>query len=403
MALATSIPDAYIGREQAYIKHKLLENYLQKLFLIIGTSRGVNTAIELCYVDCFAGPWGDDSEAMDSTSIAISLRVLQDCQQALSKLGHKSTIKALYVEKDAKAFDRLNAYLANATPPEVTSHAMKGDFVELRQDILNWVGETAFSFFFIDPKGWTEVAVSTLEPLLRRPRSEFLINFMYNFVNRTMSMADWQPEMKELIGQELDLTGQNPIEREKKILDAYRASLKSCVPENTRYPARSAYARVLNPVKDRTHYHLVYLTSHPLGVLKFMEISAHVDVVQKKVRAERKEMERERKTGVQDMFGMEELIDTDAGNVSSTDVDDFWLDYLTGGIKVVDQSEFACILEEKDWFPDDLQMSLFRLIERGLVANLDAKSKRPKKPLHFELPGGERLALVKSENAKTIL
>lgn len=396
MALPKSIPNAYIGREQAYIKHKLLESYLQKLFLIIGTGRGINTAIELCYVDCFAGPWGDDSEAMDSTSIAISLRVLQDCQKALSKLGFKSSIKALYIEKDVRAFNRLSSYLANATPPEVSSHSMKGDFVELRQDILNWVGKTAFSFFFIDPKGWTEVSVSTLEPLLRRPRSEFLINFMYNFVNRTISMADWQPEMKELIGQELDLTGRNPIEREKKILDAYRASLKSCVPHNEHYPARSAYARVLNPVKERKHYHLVYLTSHPLGVLEFMEISAHVDVVQKKVRAEKKEMERERKTGIQDMFGVDELFDADTDNVSPKDVDNFWLDYLVGGVKAVNRSEFASILEETDWFPDDLQASLSRLIESGLVKNLDAKGNRPKKPLHHDSSGGERLALTKS-------
>ena len=66
-----TIPSAYDGREKALIKHKLLEAYLEKLFLIIGMGGRPKGSIELCYVDCFAGPWGDESVA--TTSIAISL------------------------------------------------------------------------------------------------------------------------------------------------------------------------------------------------------------------------------------------------------------------------------------------------------------------------------------------
>ena len=45
-----AVPESYDEREQAFVKHTLLENYLQKLFLILGAgSRG--RSIELCYVD----------------------------------------------------------------------------------------------------------------------------------------------------------------------------------------------------------------------------------------------------------------------------------------------------------------------------------------------------------------
>jgi len=59
----------YEGREHSAIKHELLRGYLEKLLFIIGIS-GVR---EITYVDCFAGPWGDESENLAGTSIAISL------------------------------------------------------------------------------------------------------------------------------------------------------------------------------------------------------------------------------------------------------------------------------------------------------------------------------------------
>lgn len=65
-----TVPAIYDGREQAWIKHKLLESYLEKLLLIIGMAARPKGKVEICYVDCFAGPWGDDSEQMEGTSIA---------------------------------------------------------------------------------------------------------------------------------------------------------------------------------------------------------------------------------------------------------------------------------------------------------------------------------------------
>ena len=81
MARGSTVPDAYDGREQAFIKHELLKSYLQKLFLIVGSLARSGRQIELCYVDCFAGPWGDESEGMEATSIAISLQTLSAVRQ----------------------------------------------------------------------------------------------------------------------------------------------------------------------------------------------------------------------------------------------------------------------------------------------------------------------------------
>lgn len=396
MADNKAFPDAYDGREQALIKHTLLENYLQKLFLIVGMSAKRGRPAELCYVDCFAGPWGDESESMDSTSISISLRVLDSCRQTLESLGVNANIRALYVEEDGRAFGRLSNYLKTSTPAGLKAHALRGDFVELRADILRWAGADSFAFFFIDPKGWKEVRIDILRQLIERPRSEFLINFMYDFINRTMSMAEWQPEMKELLGKSIDLVGLTPEQREATIVRTYRDSLKACVPSaNIQYPARSAYVRVMDPKSDRAKYHLVYLTSHPLGIVEFMEISDQVDLVQKRVRAVKRDAAREERTRTADMFGPETLVEPTAGHASPDDVDTYWLKYLESGTRTVRRDEFAAILEETNWFPSDLQASLVRLIARGDVINLDAEGKRPRKPLHIDKSNGERLKRIR--------
>lgn len=390
MARGSAVPEAYDGREQAFIKHELLKSYLQKLFFIVGSSAGSGGQVELCYVDCFAGPWGDGSEGMESTSIAISLQTLDLVRQKLGISGVSVRIRALYIEKDARAHARLAAYLQNNTPRGIHAEPLQGDFVALRDEILRWVGKDAFTFFFIDPMGWKGIDIETLRPLLGRPRSEFLINFMYFNINRTMSIPEWQPDMAELVGEPIDLEGMAPDQRERTILKTYRSNLKRCVTATRpQFPPRSAHVRVLDRAHERPKYHLVYVTSHPRGVIEFMTISESVDLVQKQVRQEVKDAERERQTGMADLF--QTPIDPTAGHASADDVDSFWLDYLGAAIRRVDQKAFADILEDKDWFPGDLQASLVRLIAAGEVKNLDAAGRRPKKPLHFDAENGERL------------
>ncbi len=251
----SSIPPGYDGREQALIKHRLLEAYLQKLFLIVGMSGRSSGKIELCYVDCFAGPWGDTSERIETTSIAISLGTLEACRQELAKRGVTARIRALYIEEDGTAFERLQTYLKDLTPAGLVADSMHGDFVSLRGKILEWTGRRAFAFFFIDPTGWKEIGISTLRPLLSRPRSEFLVNFMYDFVNRMASMREYQSDFSDLVGEAIDVSKLAPEKREQLIVKTYRDNLKGIVPSTrSEFRSRAAHVRVLDPSKERPKY-----------------------------------------------------------------------------------------------------------------------------------------------------
>jgi three-Cys-motif partner protein len=348
---------------------------------------------EICYVDCFAGPWSDDSEDLSGTSIGVSLHILDRCRQALGRRGVSVRFRALYIEKDKVAFARLKHHIDERTPSGIRAEAREGDFVDLREKILEWCGNGPFVFFFVDPTGWKEVGVGVLQPLLQRPRSEFLINFMYDFVNRTASMSDWKEEIASLLGEAVDLGNLPGSEREKLLLNTYRKNLKQHMVADGKWVARSAYVRVLDREKERPKYHLVYLTSHPRGSIAFMEISEELDLVQKHVRAFTKEHARAERSGMNDMFGAAAYVNVEQGHASLIEVEQYWLKYLSGGTKRVGEEEFANLLEDTDWFPGDFQRALSNLITAGRVRNLDAPRKRPKKPLHWKKEG-EQLQLV---------
>lgn len=386
------IPYAYLGREQALIKHTILKEYLGKLTNILAVNQPV---FEFTYVDCFAGPWQANESEMDSTSIAISLQVLEQCKRAIeSRPGRRAVIRALYLEQSNDAYPRLKKYLDQHTPAGIETHSIHGEFVESRQKILDCVGSKGNAFFFIDPKGWTQVKVNTLAPLLARPKSEFVVTFMYEFVRRTLGMERYGPDMQELVGQAISFDLQE-ANSETLILDAYRKNLKAKVlGTRPNYPVRSMYVKVKHPHQERTKYYLVYLTTHPKGLIKFMETYEVASDLQGEVRAQIRDRKRATKTGTADLFSDEPsyVDDSDIKNNCSL-IDDFWLKYI-GTERAVDEAAFAQILEENNWFPGELQASLTRLISLKKIQNLDASKPRPKKPLHYFEPGGERLRVI---------
>lgn len=101
--------DAYSGREQALIKHTILESYLQRLFVIVGR----NKCSVINYVDCFSGPWQASDEKLADTSIGISLLQIAKCREYLrTTFNREVTFRALYIERDPASFQKLQKFLS---------------------------------------------------------------------------------------------------------------------------------------------------------------------------------------------------------------------------------------------------------------------------------------------------
>lgn len=377
------IPQAYVGREQAYIKHLLLEGYLERLLYIVGWSAAQLGHDEIVFVDCFAGPWKDESDDLKSTSIAISMELLSKVQYTLEKAGRPVKFRALYVEKNVRAFGRLNSYLSAHTPPNVASGAIHGDFTQCIPEILARCPAKSFAFFFIDPKGWAAVKPEILQPLLARPRSEFLINFMYDFVNRAASMTALQDNIAALLGGAVDMdkVPQNPAHREQFLLGKYRDALVSRASQgNAR--TLSGFVSILDPTANRTKYHLLYLTRHPKGIIEFMTQSEKLAGVQDAVRTAAKFNKKNREDRTADLFGI------DASQVESGIEDDtnrleelrsLWLARIGDQPLIVTETVFAELICKSNCFPFELQLALKNLMKQDKVTNIDGNMKRRSK------------------------
>ena len=387
------IPAQYRGREQALIKHQLLETYLYKLFMIVGQHQSM-----ISYVDCFAGPWQEVSEDMSDTSIGRSLSTMKNCLESLRGMGQNIRFRALFIEKDATAFHRLKGYLDSLETP-VETESFHGEFYNVRHKILDWCGPTGFTFFFVDPLGWKKIVEApTLEPFLQRPNSEFLINFMFEFILRAHDIPLHEKDMIAIFGEIPQTEGMTPNQKESYLVNLYRANLKRVQPLRGDKP-RSVTVPILRPDKDRTLYHLVYLTRHPLGIVKFMEASEPLEFVQKAVRIQAKYDKKIETTGQGELFSALENVKVEQGSVPISVVKEYWLTQLASQPQLFGIDKLADMLEETGWFESNFQEAFHELQREGKARHHDdvENSRRRKKFVHFDANRnrGERLAKVK--------
>lgn len=384
------VPLEYQGREQAFVKHTILRTYLQRLFMIVGRYEVV-----INYVDCFAGPWSEESEELEDTSIGISLQQMKHSAVGLSEQFGKSVrFRALYVEKDKKAFDKLKSFLADKDHAPIEAKCIHGDYVAHIDEIAEWTSG-AFTFFFVDPKGWKEViSAPVMGPLLKLGKTEFLINLMYDFFNRALTMDGHQSEIEKLLGKPIELSGSETVaERQSLVISHYRTAV------NQLYGGRTAYVPVERPGKDRVLYFLVYLTRHPLGINVFKDAAEKMLLVQRITQLETKLRQQLISSPINDLFAGG---DDSAALVEVKPADnrlsarDYLLRQLSSHPLLIDYECWSRFLEETDLYPSDFQLAFKNLLHEGLVKNLDAEvGRRSKKPVKPNWPKkSERWILV---------
>lgn len=390
------IPMEYQGREQAYVKHTILRTYLQRLFMIIGRSEKV-----INYVDCFAGPWSEESDDLRDTSIGISLSLMKDCAKSLKERhGAKVKFRALYIEKNDDAFAKLQRFLSNNTDSGVDASCIHGDYTTKIDEIANWA-KLGFTFFFIDPKGWRKVInAPVLAPLLALNKAEFLINLMYDFLNRAMSMTAQQSNVEELLGKPITFTGKESApERQNIIVSQYRQVVGDL------YNGRTAYVTVERPGMDRVLYFLIYLTRHPMGLIVFKDAAEQMDMVQRVSQFETKlRQQSSKRLPVCDLFSSPED-QPEPVNVRDNRMlaRKYLLTRLSATPLLLDNDCWANFLEESDLYPTDLQLAFKELAKEGKITNLDAdvrkRTKNPVKP-HWPRKSERWMLCAESLSAK---
>lgn len=261
----------YAGREQSYVKHVFLDSYLEALVYKIAS-----TYSHIVCVDGFAGPWQSGNERFEDTSFGIALNALRQAKEAWSQKGKNVRMSAHLVERNATAYARLAEVPKRF--PDVSVSTYPGDFVALIPTVLKAIPSDAFVFFFVDPKGW-RIPLQQLAPLLARPNSEVVFNFMFDFINRAVNISDpnivvglnelipygdWRSKITQAETQ----AGGNltPEVRKAILVSAFTASLAKL--GSYRFVAETT---ILRPLKDRPLYCLCYATRHNKGIEVFRD------------------------------------------------------------------------------------------------------------------------------------
>jgi three-Cys-motif partner protein len=285
----------YAGREPAFVKHTFLDKYLPAL-----TGRIVSKYDAFVYIDGFAGPWKSVAgETFADTSFGIALQHMTAQKIFYAQRGRNVKMKAILVEKDARTFAALEQ--AVKAYPKIECLCLKGELEDQVSRILSEIADDAFSFSLIDPKGFPDV--ERIMPLIQRPHSEALVNFMFDFANR-FAGTKLIPTLERWLSSLGDSTWQAEIEH---VYGADRElRLEELAVEKLRKQAGYAYAPVISvdkPIYDRTLYKLILLTRHSAGLDVFRVSERGALEAQATSRSHAKAGAREAKFGMADIFG----------------------------------------------------------------------------------------------------
>ena len=249
-------------------KHEILRLYLGAWFPILG----IGTARELYYFDGFAGPGEYIGGELGSPLIALDAAV-----QVASRLP--SAIHFVFSELEAPRAQHLDQLLSARRYPSHFHIDVRSasPFEEVMTEYLEKLEPLVASppmFVFIDPFGWKGFPMETVRRILQLPRTEVFVNFMYEEINRFISVNRQSANFDALFGchdwvEVIDEPDQRM--RNEKLWSLYDHQLRSFA--GAKY-VRSFEMRNDNNVVD---YYLFYGTGHLLGLEKMKEAMWKVD------------------------------------------------------------------------------------------------------------------------------
>ena len=225
------------------------------------------------YVDGCAGP-GRYSKGEDGSPI-IALRI------ALRQPAHVGTrIRFVFVEEIRDRADLLSEIVASLGVPDNCQIALYGgeSFETAFGKVLNSYNNVGQplppTFAFIDPFGYSDVPLSVVREVMRHTSCEVLVNFMYEEVNRFLTLSNQERNFDALFGTHEWREGRRLAEpriRKRFLHDLYYRQLRD--------DAGAKYVRSfeMRNNRDRVDYYLFYATNSILGLSRMKDAMWKVD------------------------------------------------------------------------------------------------------------------------------
>lgn len=275
----------YVGREQAYVKHCLLEKYLAPLVYKVGSAWD-----SIVYIDGFSEPWKVNDPELRDSSFGVAVETLRAAHIGLyESQGRNVPIDAVLVEANRRAFSKLEEFAAKKTSPGFRVHALFGEFARQIPNIDHLVKlncHNPFRFVFLDPKGWADIPMQEMKPFLHDRSCEVLINLMTRHIIRFLEEESRAESYNDLFGRagvldQLRKTSKESNERAEQAVREYCRSLSQLC--GFRYVSSAV---ILEPEEESVRYFLVYATNALDGLIVFKQAEIAAANVQDHIRNE---------------------------------------------------------------------------------------------------------------------
>lgn len=244
-------------REHTAVKHAILRDYLSAWVPILSSWQR-----KIIYIDGFCGPgsYKCGDQLFDGSPI-IALRIAKEFSDRVKLL-------CLFIDVNEDFCEDLKQRIADLSL-QGDYQIVPGKFEDVITALLDKVERMAPAFCFIDPFGYSGIPIQVIKRFLERPRTEAVVNFMYEPISRFLPVKSQHRHMDALFGtnkwravleKSLRLG-----ERESFLRDLYHEQLKTCV----------AYVwtfQLKDPDRDRTMYYLFHCTNHHKGIKVMKEV-----------------------------------------------------------------------------------------------------------------------------------
>ena len=239
-------------------KHEILRKYLDAWLPILTCWRG-----RVVFVDGFAGPGIYKGGEKGSPILALE-----------SLLNHKTKIEAdvhfIFIEKDTKRRKHLALQLESyKLPSNVTYECLCSSFYDAVPNMLDEMDKSGVNdptFFFIDPFGFKDIPFHIIRRIMSTRKCEVLITFMYEEINRFISLPQMQDICNNLFGckdWQAAIEKEDPQDRLRILHQAYRKQLETV--------AQFVVSFKMVNKSNKTDYFLFFATNHIKGLKAMKE------------------------------------------------------------------------------------------------------------------------------------
>lgn len=262
-------------------KIEILERYLFRWFTIFGRSaRGR----DLYYIDGFAGPGRYTNHSAGSPVAA--LRAAAEARSMSGSNWIAGNIQCVFIEEDLATFQHLKQHIESTPQPVGVSVDLRRGSFASQIEILQRTSPAMFNgvsplLAFIDPFGPTDVPFSIVSDILDSTRSEVLINFDadgIDRINRAGNNASATTLLAKIFGgmswQQIANDTSGSRERYINVVNLYKSRLREL--PNVRY-AFGFEMRTARRREGISGYFLVFASQHHRGLEKMKEAMKTMD------------------------------------------------------------------------------------------------------------------------------